>query len=412
MAQEVVMPKFGMSMEEGTIVEWLVKQDDKVKKGDPLVTISSDKITNDLEAPADGVIIEVIADVDDTLAVGKTLAYIGEKGEKPQPGAETDSNAPEAKEEEPASAEVKDAPKTNGRSASDSRNIKISPAAKKLAKSKNIPLEALTGTGPQGRITKQDVENYTEPATEKPASQTDIVPYAGIEEAVTKTPVRGMRKAIADNMHQSLQQSAQLTLMKKADVTELLHVQKQAKQSLETSGETVPLTLTAFIAKAVVKSLLAHSAMNSAYIEDAIHTYPHVHLGIAASLENGLVVPVVFHAERQTVLGLAESIQTLAEKAREGQLDTHEMSGSTFTITNLGATGIEYFTPILNPPEAGILGIGSLQEEVVMVEGKPVARRFLPLSLTFDHRTIDGDPASRFLKDVASALEHPYQMLL
>lgn len=408
MAQEVVMPKFGMSMEEGTIVEWLVKPDDEVKKGDPLVTISSDKITNDLEAPASGVIIEVTANVDDTLPVGKTLAYIGEKGEKPGAGREE----PQAQQAQSNATQTEEEPKTNGRAASDSRHIKISPAAKKLAKSKNIPLEELTGTGPQGRITKQDVENYEAPASEEPAPQTEIVPYAGIEEAVTKTPVRGMRKAIAENMHQSLQQSAQLTLMKKADVTDLLHVQKQAKQSLEKDGGTVPLTLTAFIAKAVVKSLQTHSHMNSAYIEDAIHTYPHVHLGIAASLDNGLVVPVLFHAERQSVLGLAESIQKLAEKARENRLNTSEMSGSTFTITNLGSTGIEYFTPILNPPEAGILGIGSLQEEVVMIEGQPQARRFLPLSLTFDHRVIDGDPASRFLKDVASALEQPYQMLL
>ncbi|RKD75997.1 pyruvate dehydrogenase E2 component (dihydrolipoamide acetyltransferase) [Sinobaca qinghaiensis] len=412
MAQEVVMPKFGMSMEEGTIVEWLVKPDDEVKKGDPLVTISSDKITNDLEAPASGVIIEVTANVDDTLPVGKTLAYIGEKGEKPEPGREEPQEEPQAQQAQSSSTQTEEEPKTNGRAASDSRHIKISPAAKKLAKSKNIPLEELTGTGPQGRITKQDVENYERPASEEPAPQTEIVPYAGIEEAVTKTPVRGMRKAIAENMHQSLQQSAQLTLMKKADVTDLLHVQKQAKQSLEKDGETVTLTLTSFIAKAVVKSLQAHSHMNSAYIEDTIHTYPHVHLGIAASLDNGLVVPVLFHAEHQSVLGLAESIQKLAEKARENRLDTSEMSGSTFTITNLGATGIEYFTPILNPPEAGILGIGSLQEEVVMIEGQPQARRFLPLSLTFDHRVIDGDPASRFLKDVASALEQPYQMLL
>ncbi|MFB5662857.1 dihydrolipoamide acetyltransferase family protein [Alteribacillus sp. HJP-4] len=410
MAEKVVMPKFGMSMEEGTVVEWLKDKDEPVEKGEPIVTISSDKITNELEAPAKGVLIEVLAGVDDTIKVGRTLAYIGEQGETVNTESDSGTASQTKSAPETAVPNSNSIQKKNKPSAAGGR-IKISPAAKKLAKANDVDYETLKGTGPQGRITKQDVEQHVENgSTLEEPEQKQLSPET--ENASTVTSVKGMRKVIAERMHESLQKSAQLTLMKKANVTELLKLQKQAKQEMQERDTEFPLTVTAFIAKAVVNALKVHPSINSAYIKGEIHTFKHIHLGLAASLENGLVVPVLFHAQKKSVLDFAETIHSLSKKARDNQLSNDEMKGSTFTITNLGSAGVEYFTPILNPPEAGILGTGSFKEELVIEDGEVRARQFLPLSLTFDHRVLDGDPASRFLNEVVNQLEHPYYMLL
>ncbi|WP_082235375.1 dihydrolipoamide acetyltransferase family protein [Halobacillus massiliensis] len=413
MAEKVVMPKFGMSMKEGTVAEWLKQENESVKKGEPIATISSEKLTNELEAPASGIVLKILTDVDETVNVGKTLAYIGEEGENISENSgetEEENEASSAESEVAAAVMTKEKPPETVQT----KRIKISPAAKKLAKSHQIQIEELTGTGPQGRITKQDVQNFIENETEPEMEEKE----RNIEEAVSAqpsgsgTPVRGMRKVIAERMHQSLQQSAQLTLMRKADITELIAIQKQAKAELKDAGTEFSLTLTAFLAKAVVQAIKKHPSINSAYIDNEIQTYEDVHLGMAASLEEGLVVPVLFNADKQSTLSLAENIYSLSQKARNNQLTTDEMKGSTFTITNLGASGVEYFTPILNPPEAGILGVGAYRENLVLQGGEVEERTELPLSLTFDHRVLDGDPASSFLNEVVYYLEHPYQMLL
>lgn len=421
MAEKVVMPKFGMSMQEGTIAEWLKKENEPVKKGEPLVTISSEKITNELEAPANGVILKIMAKEDETLKVGNTLAYIGEAGEKVDTSSDEGDKPSKSSTETSASSEVAaTAVLTEEKQATNiGKRIKISPAAKKMAKSNGVPMEELFGTGPQGRITKQDVQNYldqnsaVEEEKESPATASGIPEQPAKKHTNSKvTPAKGMRKVIADRMHQSLQESAQLTLMKKADITELQEIQKQAKQELQKTDADISLTLTAFIARATVMALGKHKSANSAFINDEIHTYETINLGMATSLDDGLVVPVVFQAENKTILELAEKIYSLSKKARETRLSSDEMKGSTFTITNLGASGIEYFTPILNPPEAGILGVGTYQKSVVFQGGELAERTFLPLSLTFDHRALDGDPASSFLNEIVYYLEHPYQMLL
>ncbi|WP_101845461.1 dihydrolipoamide acetyltransferase family protein [Halobacillus sp. Marseille-P3879] len=410
MAEKVVMPKFGMSMKEGTVAEWLKRENEPVKKGEPIATISSEKLTNELEAPASGIVLKITADVDETINVGTTLAYIGEEGEdvnedSQQPSHENDE--PSAKSEGAATVMTKTEPVADV----DTRRIKISPAAKKLAKSNDVPIQELQATGPQGRITKQDVQDYIDraPGVEEETQNEEPVVSEKTSNAV---PAKGMRKVIAERMHQSLQESAQLTLMRKADITELLSIQKQAKTELQTSESDFSLTLTAFIVRATVLALQKHKAVNSAYINEEIHTFEQVHLGLATSLDEGLVVPVLFNADALSVLSLAERIYELSQKARDNQLSSDHLSGSTFTITNLGASGIEYFTPILNPPETGILGTGAYQKNLVLRDGEVRERIELPLSLTFDHRVLDGDPASSFLNEIIHYLEHPYQMLL
>ncbi|MDZ5782805.1 dihydrolipoamide acetyltransferase family protein [Marinococcus luteus] len=411
MATEIIMPKFGMSMNEGTIAEWLKKEGEEIKKGEPIVTISSDKITNEVEAPADGRMLKIAAAEDETLAVGQVIAYMGEPGEQIAESTATEEGAApepaEAVAEEPAiSREITHAPQAESR-------VRVSPAAKKLASAHGIPVENIEGTGPKGRITKKDVEaliesdggkENTAPPQNEPASANPSLDTTQV------TAVKGMRKVIADRMQQSLQESAQLTLMRKADITGLLQMQKQANAELEQNGEAKTMTLTAFIAKATVLALQKHPAANASFQDGTLYRYDHVHLGVAAALTEGLVVPVIFHAEAKSVREIGESIRLLGHGARENQLASEDMQGSTFTITNVGATGVEYFTPILNTPEAAILGVGAVQAGVQFHEGIPMERKLLPLSLTFDHRALDGEPAGKFLAELTGILENPHRL--
>ncbi|WP_022793474.1 dihydrolipoamide acetyltransferase family protein [Marinococcus halotolerans] len=414
MATEIVMPKFGMSMNEGTIAEWLKKEGDDIKKGEPIVTVSSDKITNEVEAPADGRMLKITAAEDETLAVGQVIAYMGEPGEQiTESTAAEEGAAPAAPEpaeavaEEPAiSREITHAPQAESR-------VRVSPAAKKLAAAHGIPVDSIEGTGPKGRITKKDVETLIESAGEEESTappQNEPASANPSLDTTQVTAVKGMRKVIAERMQQSLQESAQLTLMRKADITGLLQIQKQANAELEQNGEAKTMTLTAFIAKAAVLALQKHPAANASFQDGMLYRYDHVHLGIAAALTEGLVVPVIFHAEAKSVREIGESIRLLGHGARENQLASEDMQGSTFTITNLGATGVEYFTPILNTPEAAILGVGAVQDGVQFYEGTPMERKLLPLSLTFDHRALDGEPAGRFLAELTGILEHPHRL--
>ena len=294
------------------------------------------------------------------------------------------------------------------------REIKISPVARKIAEAAGLNLEMITGTGPHGRITKEDVEQALAKLS-APVEEREMKPSGNIKvespEDVEKLPLIGMRKVIATRMFESLQTSAQLTLNLKADVTDLLLLQKQMGPTLE-KREEVKLSITDFIARAVILSLQQHKQMNSAYIDNQIHIYGQIHLGIAVALEKGLVVPVVRRAENCTLVELSKNIKSLAKRARNGLLDVDEMKGSTFTITNLGGYGIEHFTPVLNLPEAGILGVGAVQDTPVFIGDEIGRRSLLPLSLTFDHRVLDGAPAAEFLQTVKRYLEVPVTMLL
>lgn len=418
MAKEIIMPKLGMSMTEGTVVLWHKKKGDPIKKGEPIVSISSEKIENEVEAPMDGELIEVSAEVDDVVPVGKALGYVGEPGEEvPEQSAEKQADISDSNEKEqvksPAATEktetkLKSSPSTGGRK-------RVSPAAKKLARQHGVDIETVDGTGPQGRIVKEDIlkaaeEKQTEPAP--PASPS----HSPVEKVETKEPTKknfsGIRKVIAQRMHESMQNSAQLTIMRNADVTDLMAFQKHIRRDLESTEREIKVTITDLLAKAVAMALVKHPEMNSAQIDNTIYQYHHVHLGIAAANDKGLVVPVVFHAHEKNIEQLSDAVRALGQKAKDGTLTTEEMSGSTFTITNLGRSGVSFFTPVLNPPEIGILGVGTIEEIAVFQDGEVVPKNKLPLSLTFDHRIIDGEPASRFLDTVIRYLEHPYSLLV
>ncbi|MBQ4869079.1 2-oxo acid dehydrogenase subunit E2 [Priestia megaterium] len=409
MAAEVVMPKLGMAMKEGTVSTWNKKVGDSVSKGDMIASINSEKIEMDIEAPQDGVILDILVQEDVGVPPGTIICYVGKPNE---PLTEQNRSANELqapKNEVAAAISLEEPPANAAPSKKRKETVLISPIARKIAESENLNVETIKGTGPKGRITKADVENVLAERASEASHQTIERDNPAINKETL--PVAGMRKVIASRMHNSLLNSAQLTINMKADVTDLLSLQREIKDVTQ-QRHKVKISLTDFIARAVVLSLQEHKQMNSAYIDNEIQLYNHVHLGMAVALENGLVVPVMQHAEKMSLVELATEIKTRAADARQGQLSTDRMQGSTFTITNLGAYGVEYFTPVLNPPETGILGVGAT-EDVPMYKGDELQKRnLLPLSLTFDHRVLDGAPAANFLGTIKQYLEQPILLLL
>ncbi|EOO35334.1 branched-chain alpha-keto acid dehydrogenase subunit E2 [Bacillus cereus VD133] len=396
MAVEVVMPKLGMAMKEGIITSWNIKAGDNVAKGELIASINSEKIETEIEAPADGTVLDIAVSEDEGVPPGTVICYIGKPNEKVEMQEST-----HVVEEKTSNIEVQNQ-EPNGKEVAKQR-IKISPVAKKIAESENLDIKALVGTGPGGRIKKADVLKALEERVANPE-----VPE---QEESTVVPVTGMRKAIASRMHASLQNSAQLTLTMKVDVTDLVALHKDIAEVVQKRYEN-KLTITDFVSRAVVLALREHKEMNSAYIDDAIHQFEHVHLGIAVALEKGLAVPAIRFANNLSLVELSKEIKDMAQKARAGSLSSDDMHGTTFTISNLGSFGIEYFTPVLNTPETGILGIGAI-EHVPVYKGEKLKKgSMLPLSLTFDHRVLDGAPAAAFLRTIKHYLEEPITILL
>ncbi|EEM71356.1 MULTISPECIES: acetoin dehydrogenase complex dihydrolipoyllysine-residue acetyltransferase [Bacillus] len=400
MAVEVVMPKLGMAMKEGIITSWNVKAGDNVAKGELIASINSEKIETEIEAPADGTVLDIAVSEDEGVPPGTVICYIGKPNEKVEVHEGTKVEEELTASEVPQNVQH---PEPLGKEVTNKQRIKISPVAKKIAKTENLDIKSLLGTGPGGRITKLDVLKALEERV--------AVPEVLEQEESKVIPVTGMRKAIANRMHASLQNSAQLTLTMKVDVTDLVALHKEIAEVVQKRYDN-KLTITDFVSRAVVLALGDHKEMNSAYIDDAIHQFEHVHLGMAVALEKGLVVPAIRFANNLSLVELSKEIKNVAQKARAGNLNSDDMQGTTFTISNLGSFGIEYFTPVLNTPETGILGVGAI-EYVPVYKGKKFKKgSMLPLSLTFDHRVLDGAPAAAFLRTIKRYLEEPVTILL
>lgn len=401
MAVEVVMPKLGMAMKEGIITNWNIKTGDNVAKGELIASINSEKIETEIEAPADGTVLDIAVSEDEGVPPGTVICYIGKPNEKVDVHEST-----HVVEKKTSNIEVQNVqhPEPYAKEVAKQR-IKISPVAKKIARTENLDIKALVGTGPGGRITKADVLKALEIRVNVP----EVLEQE--KENSKVIPVTGMRKAIANRMHASLQNSAQLTLTMKVDVTDLVDLHKNMADTVQKRYDN-KLTITDFVSRAVVLALGEHKEMNSAYIDDAIHQFEHVHLGMAVALEKGLVVPAIRFANNLSLVELSKEIKNAAQKARAGSLNSDDMQGTTFTISNLGSFGIEYFTPVLNTPETGILGVGAI-EHVPVYKGKKLRKgSMLPLSLTFDHRVLDGAPAAAFLRTIKDYLEEPVTILL
>lgn len=396
MAVEVVMPKFGLTMTEGTIQQWFKSEGDAIKTGEALFEVETEKVLYEVEAPTDGTVAKLLYAVEAVVGVGLPVAIIAEAGEEVAEVAARYADAPAAA---PASASPEPAPvATSAPSPAPQEKrgrVPVTPAARKLAKEHSIDLSGVAGTGPRGRITREDVQKTIDSGGQAAPPPAPTAAPAAAEDI----PLRGMRKVIAERMHQSLQGSAQLTISTEADVTQLIDRRQEVRQEFN-------VTYTDFIVQACAHALRQHPRMN-AYLEgDIIRANSDIHVGLAVALDEGLIVPVVRDADKKSLKDIAAEAKTLAEKARASQLKLEEVSGGTFTVSNLGMYGVDAFTPIINVPQSGILGVGRIVEKPVIHRGEVTRRSMMVLSLTFDHRVIDGAPAGAFLQTVADLLAH------
>jgi pyruvate dehydrogenase E2 component (dihydrolipoamide acetyltransferase) len=426
MAEAVIMPKTEMAMEEGTIVRWLKSEGDTVEIGEPILEIESDKATMEAEAETAGTLIKIVRGEGETVPVTETIGYIGEPGEKvPEepagsaagPAADASAQAPKPQEATAGTSEAATATETS--------RIRATPHARTLARQHGVELADLQPSGPDGEIKARDVEaaigetarraGETGPAAERgPAAEkagaaaaTPGQPAeAGQPTEERREKLSNMRKRIAANMAESHREITPVTLNAEADVTELA----SARERLNADG-AFRYSYNDFVMKATARAVAEYPRINVRLEEDELVWMSEVNLGMAVALEEGLVVPVIHGADALSLEQLAERSRSLAERAHARKLGQEELSGGTFSVTNLGMYGIRSFTPIINPPEAAILGVCAIDSRVKMQDGRPVERRFMGLSLTIDHRIIDGAQGSLFLKRLTELLENPLRLL-
>jgi pyruvate dehydrogenase E2 component (dihydrolipoamide acetyltransferase) len=433
------MPKLGLTMTQGMVAKWLVQEGQHVEQDQPIVVVMSAKITQEIEAPAAGT-VHLAAQSEETCAVGQTIAMVLEPGEVVPESAT--ARAAVAPTPPPAAAQHQaPVPEQQPRARS-------SPAARRLAKELGVDITLVPGTGRAGRITESDVQGFYE--TRQPVqearqqaregqAQIPVTPLArrmaqdeGLdlariegtgpdgritEDDVLRTlegpagpppphpktlPLSGMRQLIAERMLDSLRSSAQLTLTAKANVSALVRLRNVLRQRWD-----VPISYTDLLVKATASALREHPLLNSTLQDPWIVLLDEIHIGVAVALDEGLIVPVVREAGQKSLLQIHHTLQDLAKRARAGSLSVDEVTGGTFTITNLGMYGVETFTPIINPPEAAILGVGRIGEELALERGQVIARSVMALSLTIDHRIVDGAPGASFMQTLVQFLEHP-----
>ncbi|HUZ15492.1 MAG TPA: dihydrolipoamide acetyltransferase family protein [Gaiellaceae bacterium] len=404
MATEVILPRLGQGMETGTIVRWLKSEGDAVAKGEPLFELDTDKVTQEVEAEASGVLLK-IAVAEGEVPVGKTVAFIGSEGES-VPEAENASDANAAQEtpsdnlsqalsEQPAVAEpvLEPLPSGNGR-------IKASPLARRLARELNVDLASLHGTGPDGRIVADDVESAQSGTPKLTSDKLSQAPSVSGE--LERVPLTNIRKTIARRLTEAWQIPV-FQLQASADMTRANALVARLRER----DPDVRITVTDVLAKVSAQALMRHREVNAEFTEDAILLHPSANVGIAVAAPQGLVVPVIRGAERLSLAEIAAVRADIVGRARDNKLRAGDLDGGTFTISNLGMYAVESFTAVLNPPQAAIVAVGATEDRVVPVDGELAVRPMLTLTATFDHRAVDGAPAAAFLQTLAESLEDP-----
>lgn len=390
------MPKLGLTMEKGTITRWFKKEGERVEKGEPLFEIETEKIIQEIEAPASGILHKIIAMPDSTVPVTEIVAIIAEPNEELPEGILMPEGIKSVSAE---AAKVKEEVRVQEVTAESGR-IQISPLAKKMAEQYEIDISKIKGSGPGGRIVKEDVLEAVE------ASK--VVPAPAVLEPVKVTviPLTAMRKRIIERLSESHLKAVHVTVTNEVDMTETIKIRQAILNEIEkTIG--VRVSFTDFLVKAVAKTLKEYPIMNSTLEEDQIKIFENINMGVATALESGLIVTVVRNPDKKSLAEISLAIKELTEKVKKGTASLDEVTGSTFTITNLGMFGTEIFTPIINPPEIGILGVGKIVEKPVVFNGQIIAKSMMPLSLSFDHRVVDGAVAAQFLQRVKQILENP-----
>ncbi len=454
MASKVIMPKLGQTMEEGTIVEWLKKEGDPVKKGETLFQVESDKAVLEAEAKESGVLLKILVGKGVKVPVLTPVGVIGQPNEDissllaeagPAPAASAQPLASQAAAPAAATTSVAPQPAAEPLQPIARERIFASPRARRVAAEKGVDLAYVPGSGPQGRIIEADVLGFLErqpaatPLARKVAQEMGIplpqvpvtagrITAAQVRAAVAPAPapaaappplrpaegelvpMAGIRAIIADRMATSAHTTAAVTLQSVVDATELVALRTKLKEALA-KELGFDIGYNDILAKIVARCLVEFPYMNVRLEADGIRHLTEVNVGLAVDTERGLIVPVLRNADKLSLKELAKQFRELVARGREGKALPDDLTGGTFTITNLGMFGVDQFTPIINLPECAILGVGRIRPEPAVVDGQIVVRQRMWLSLTFDHRLVDGAPAARFLQGIMKYIESPYLLL-
>ncbi|MBM4448115.1 MAG: 2-oxo acid dehydrogenase subunit E2 [Chloroflexi bacterium] len=401
MAVAVIFPKLDEAMTSGRIVRWLKNEGDRVEKGEIILEIESEKTSFEIEAETSGILSKIMAKAGDEVLIGTTIAYILQPGEKaPEAEAPVKAEAKKAKPEAEARAE---APKP----VRETKDIKASPLARNIAREHNVDLSRVTGTGPGGRITREDVLKFVEEGKAAEAPAPVEVVARGEAEIV---PLSTMREVIARRMVESFK-TPHFYLTVEVDAQELQKTRQQLLPIIEANAG-VRLTLTDLIIKIAAKALERNPAINCAYADGSMKLLKRIDIGLVTSVEGGLMVPVIRDASKKSLAEIARARAELVQKARERTLSKEEMSGSTFTISNMGMYDIDQFSAIIQPPEAAILAVGRIADKVVARKGEMAIRPMMSLTLSIDHRVLDGALGARFLQTVKDYIEDPVNLIL
>lgn len=426
MAIVIEMPKLSDTMEEGVIAKWNVKEGDTVKSGDIIAEVETDKATMDVEVYDGGTILKLFANVGDAIALGAKMAIIGKPGEDISEFT-GDSKAPaKSKQEAPKQEETpKESPKkeafveptstTTAVSSSDDGRIKASPLARKIAQDKGLDLAKIQGSGPEGRIVKSDVENVgpapvTTPSQATPTATTAptvSTPVASAADSYTDLRISQMRKAIAKRLAESKFTNPHYYETVDIDMSKSI----KFREKLNAISD-VKISFNDIIVKASAVALKRHPKVNSSWLDDVIRQYNTVHVAVAVAIDDGLVTPVIRNADSKGLSQISKETRDLATRARDRKLAPEEWEGSTFTISNLGMFGIEEFTAIINPPNACILAVGAIRDVPVVKDGEVVPGKRMKVTLSSDHRVVDGASSAEFLQTLKGLLENPMKMLL
>ena len=421
MATAVIMPKVDMVMETGTFVEWMKQEGDQVEKGSPLFVIMTDKASIEIEAPAGGILAGITAKPDDVIPVTEIIAYILEPGEELPaeiplaPASELEGVAPTPEPVQPVQTEAAVPGPRDG-------TFRATPVARRLASELGVDLSLIQGRGPRGRIHKADVLAFAEqgargqvaPVAERPGVPVAAVPAVEVPLPSARqkkvVPLAGPRKIIAERMAYSAFTAPHITMTLSVDMSEAARLRSHLLASIE-QRTGLRLSFTAILARAVASTLPRHPYLNASLNGDQIVLWEDVHLGIATSIEDYLIVPVIREAQAKDLEQVVVALGDLVERARAKRLTPSEMAGSTFTISNLGMFGVESFTAIINPPESAILAVGKIVDMPRDVGGQIELRPTMHLTLSADHRVVDGATGARFLADLKTVLENPYLLI-
>jgi pyruvate dehydrogenase E2 component (dihydrolipoamide acetyltransferase) len=410
-SSQVTLPRLGQGMEAGTIVKWLKSEGDKIEKGEPLYELDTEKVTQEVEADASGVLLKILAQEGQEIEVGKAIAVIGEEGEEvaeEEPEAKEPEAKPEAKESAEEEAETQEpvgaghAPpekreqQEEAVSTRDGGRVKASPLARRIAKERGIDLKALRGTGPEGRIVAEDVEQAgAAPGVTAPAAP------PGEVEIVELTR---MRQTIARRLTEAWQ-APHFQIAMSVDMRAAIRLREALVE--RTAEEGVRPTYSDILTKVCALALMRHRAVNAHFAEGQVRIFPTANVGIAVAIPDGLIVPVIPSCEVKSIPEIAEARADIVERARGGKLQTADLVNGSFTISNLGMFGVERFIAVLNPPQVAILAVGAIEERAVVTDGQVVGQPRMELTLSCDHRAVDGATASTFLADVKAFLEEP-----